>query len=127
MWRKPDVRVGRTGLKVTAELDDTLYLKGIKITDRQMRDLETQHLTRHDFHPEWNYNVSPAPQPELRVSFLYEPLVAASGGVRWQAEKARDGFPESGRIETVGGDVMLGGPVAPQLVPADPEREHPMG
>jgi hypothetical protein len=36
LWQKPDVRVGRTGLRVTAELDDTLYPKGIKITDRQM-------------------------------------------------------------------------------------------
>jgi len=53
----------RTGLKVTAELDDTIYPKGIKITDAQMRVLEKQHLTRHDFHPEWNYSVSPASQP----------------------------------------------------------------
>ena len=53
----------RTGLKVTAELDDTIYPKGIKITDAQMRVLEKQHLTRHDFHPEWNYSVSPAAQP----------------------------------------------------------------
>jgi hypothetical protein len=50
----------RTGLKVTAELDETIYPKGIKITDQEMRDLETQHLTRHDFHGEWNYRVSPA-------------------------------------------------------------------
>ena len=53
----------RTGLTVRAELDDTLYPKGIKITDREMRDLETQHLTRHDFHGEWNYAVRPALQP----------------------------------------------------------------
>ena len=45
----------RTGLKVTAELDETIYPKGIKITDREMRDLETQRITRHDFHGEWNY------------------------------------------------------------------------
>jgi len=53
----------RTGLSVRAELDDTIYPKGIKINDRQMRELETQHLTRHDFHPEWNYTVKPATQP----------------------------------------------------------------
>ena len=53
----------RTGLTVRAELDDTLYPKGIKITDPEMRDLETQHLTRHDFHGEWNYAVRPALQP----------------------------------------------------------------
>jgi Rhodopirellula transposase DDE domain len=53
----------RTGLTVTAGLDDTIYPKGIKITDREMRDLETQHLTRHDFHGDWNYTLSPADQP----------------------------------------------------------------
>jgi Rhodopirellula transposase DDE domain len=53
----------RTGLTVTAGLDDTIYPKGIKITDREMADLETQHLTRHDFHGDWNYTVSPAVQP----------------------------------------------------------------
>ena len=53
----------RTGLTVTAELDDSIYPKGIKITDREMADLQTQHLTRHDFHGEWNYRVNPATQP----------------------------------------------------------------
>ena len=53
----------RTGLTVRAELDETIYPKGIKITDREMKDLETQHLTRHAFHGEWNYTVNPAPQP----------------------------------------------------------------
>jgi len=28
-----------------------------------LRVLETQHLTRHDFHGDWNYTVSPAAQP----------------------------------------------------------------
>ena len=53
----------RTGLTVHAELDDTTYKKGIKITDREMRQLETQHLTRHDFHGDWNYCVRPATPP----------------------------------------------------------------
>ena len=49
-----------TLLLLAAELDETIYPKGIKITDREMRDLENQHITRHDFHGEWNYRVSPA-------------------------------------------------------------------
>ncbi len=49
----------RTGLTVHAELDDTQYPKGIKITDREMRTLESRHLTRHDFHGEWNYRIDP--------------------------------------------------------------------
>jgi len=39
---------------------ETIYPKGIKITDREMADLETRHLTRHNFHGELNYSVSPA-------------------------------------------------------------------
>jgi hypothetical protein len=45
-----------TGLTVTAELDDGTYPTGIKITDRQMRDLP---ITRHDWHGEWNYVLHP--------------------------------------------------------------------
>src|SRR5450756_207926 len=48
----------RTGLTVHAELDNTVYPKDIKITDREMRDLETQHVTRHGFHGDWNYCVA---------------------------------------------------------------------
>jgi hypothetical protein len=44
---------------VHAELDTDSYPKGIKITDREMRQLERTHLTRHAFHGEWNYTVHP--------------------------------------------------------------------
>ena len=53
----------RTGLSVQAELDQSEYPKGIKISDQQMRDLEEQHLRRHDWHPEWNYTFNPANTP----------------------------------------------------------------
>jgi DDE family transposase len=50
----------RTGLTVTAELDTGQYPKGIKISDKQMNDLdESGTLHRHDFHGEWNYTVKP--------------------------------------------------------------------
>jgi hypothetical protein len=49
----------RTGLTVRAEQDTGSYPRGIKITDRQMRELETR-ITRHDWHGEWNYCVNPA-------------------------------------------------------------------
>jgi 2-C-methyl-D-erythritol 4-phosphate cytidylyltransferase len=49
-----------TGLTVQAELDDTLYPKGIKISDQDMQTLETTGtLTRDDFHGEWNYTLHP--------------------------------------------------------------------
>ncbi len=53
----------RTGLRVQAELDQSEYPKGIKISDQQMRNLEEQHLRRHDWHPEWNYTLCPADTP----------------------------------------------------------------
>jgi len=54
----------RTGLTVAAELDQGDYPKGIKITDREMRDLEqSRRLRRHDWHPEWNYCLSPVNPP----------------------------------------------------------------
>ena len=51
-----------TGLTVHAELDQNLYPTGVKIPDRDMKDLETKRiLTRHDFHGEWNYTLHPKP------------------------------------------------------------------
>src|SRR5487761_1242162 len=53
----------RTGLTVSAELDPGQYPKSIKISDRQMKDLEQQALRRHQFHGEWNYDLIPARGP----------------------------------------------------------------
>jgi len=53
----------RTGLTVSAELDPGEYPKGIKISDRQMKDLEQRALRRHQFHGEWNYDLIPAHGP----------------------------------------------------------------
>ena len=64
----------RTGLSVTAELDTSDYPKGIKISDRQMRELEKSGaLQRHAFHGEWNYTLIPGSQ--LRVLFFNGRLV----------------------------------------------------
>ena len=46
----------RKGLKVRAEIDDTLYEKGIKVSDTA---LESIQIARDDFHGEWNYVISP--------------------------------------------------------------------
>jgi hypothetical protein len=53
----------RTGLTVAAELDTSAYPKGIKISDRQIKDLEQRALRRHQFHGEWNYDLIPACDP----------------------------------------------------------------
>ncbi len=52
-----------TGLIVDAELDLGTYEKGIKISDQQIKALETSQLHRHEFHGDWNYSLHPATRP----------------------------------------------------------------
>lgn len=44
----------RAGLTVRAELDNSVYQKGIKVTDREMKQLP---IVRHEFHGDWNYTI----------------------------------------------------------------------
>jgi hypothetical protein len=46
----------KTGLTVLCELDQNLYPKGITVSDREMAAI---NITRHDFHGDWNYIISP--------------------------------------------------------------------
>lgn len=46
----------RTGLKVHAELDDTIYPTDIRISDTQMSTLP---IERHEWHGDWNYTLKP--------------------------------------------------------------------
>jgi hypothetical protein len=46
----------KTGLKVRCQLDPTTYPAGIKVSDNE---LATVNITRHEFHGEWNYTISP--------------------------------------------------------------------
>jgi hypothetical protein len=46
----------KTGLKVRCQLDETTYPAGIRVSDAEM---DAVNLTRHDFHGEWNYTISP--------------------------------------------------------------------
>ena len=48
----------RKGLKVMAQLDTTLYPKGIKVSDDEFASIR---LARDDFHGEWNYTITPNP------------------------------------------------------------------
>jgi transposase len=48
------------GLKVYARLDERDYPKKIQVPDAQ---LAAVNLTADDFHPEWNYSISPSPDP----------------------------------------------------------------
>jgi len=46
----------KSGLTVTAMADTNSYETGIKVTDKEMREI---NITRDDFHGEWNYTISP--------------------------------------------------------------------
>jgi len=46
----------KTGLKIQALLDTESYKTGIKISDKQMKEL---NLTLHEINPKWNYTIEP--------------------------------------------------------------------
>ena len=46
------------GLKVYTRLDERDYPKKIEVSDAE---LAAVRLTRDEFHPEWNYSISPFP------------------------------------------------------------------
>jgi len=53
-----------TGLKVRAELDERKYPKGLKVTDAQ---LAAVNISRHSFHGDWNYTISPCRKTRARL------------------------------------------------------------
>ncbi len=53
----------KTGLTVTASRDTGTYPTGEKISDKDMRQLEKTRITRHDWHPDWNYTIHAADKP----------------------------------------------------------------
>ena len=46
-----------TGLKLYAQLDQRAYERGIEITDEQLASV---NVTRHTFHGDWNYTITPS-------------------------------------------------------------------
>jgi hypothetical protein len=49
-----------TGLKVCCEIDGNLYPRGIKVAEKELQAI---NISRHEFHGEWNYTISPNQQP----------------------------------------------------------------
>lgn len=47
----------KTGLNVKAILDETVYEKGIKISDKEIKKINIKY---HDVLPQWNYTISPS-------------------------------------------------------------------
>ena len=46
----------KTGLKIRATLNDKKYQKGIRISDKQMKNI---NISSHTLRPEWNYSILP--------------------------------------------------------------------
>jgi hypothetical protein len=46
----------KTGLKITCELDRSVYPLGIKVSKKEMEEI---NLRRDAFHGEWNYTIAP--------------------------------------------------------------------
>lgn len=46
-----------TGLRILAEWDRGYYPTGIEVTDAELAALP---LSGHDWHPDWNYNLTPS-------------------------------------------------------------------
>ena len=46
-----------SGLTVKACIDQTIYEKGIKISDEEMKKI---NMNKHDVLPEWNYTIFPS-------------------------------------------------------------------
>ena len=78
----------RTGLRVRAELDDSTYDTGVKISDRQMDALP---LTRHDWHGDWNYTLRPEAYDQ--DAGTPEPFDQPSPGLAWLCHPALTGLP----------------------------------
>jgi hypothetical protein len=67
-WRGKPLRSYRTivqliaatttdaGLKVRAELDESKYPKGVKVSDAELAAIR---LKPHSFHGDWNYTIMP--------------------------------------------------------------------
>ena len=45
-----------TGLKIMSKLDDTIYQKGRKISDKEFMTIK---ISKMEFHGEWNYTICP--------------------------------------------------------------------
>jgi transposase len=77
----------RTGLAVHAELDTGSYATGAKISDAQLAALP---LTRHHWHPDWNYTLHPQ-APGTRAAAA--PPAPAPPGLAWLTHPAITGLP----------------------------------
>ena len=85
----------RTGLRVTAELDDGPYPAGTKISDAQMNDLKP--AVTHYWHGEWNYTLHPRPARGCRARSPAARRTPAGSGLARLPRHHRHDRPRPGR------------------------------
>src|SRR5580700_8194644 len=115
-----------TGLTVRAELDTGLYPTGVQVSDHQMAALP---LTRHRFHPAWNYTLHPAGTGSART----EPARTEPARPPAPAAAMRPGHPDQprgDRDDPPGPDRPHHGtghpvPRPPRTAPLHPPRRPP--
>lgn len=54
----------KSGLKIKAQLDRNKYETGVKVSDREMKELKIEH---HQLHPDWNYTIFPRESSRVRL------------------------------------------------------------
>ena len=110
----------RAGLTVTAELDTASYPKGIKISDRQITDLEqTQVLTRHQFHGEWNSPSTPRTTRPSLAKLIHRKRLGAAGGCRTVCNAASSRV-SLGRLAAKGRNFCLYAPTRGEVASEKP-------
>jgi hypothetical protein len=78
----------RTGLRVHAQLDTGSYDLGVRVSDRQHEALP---VTRHDWHPDWNYTLRPEAYEQISTS--PHPFDQPSPDLAWLHHPALTGLP----------------------------------
>lgn len=56
----------QTGLQIQAQLDEQIYLTGIKVSKTE---LEQVNIRRYKFHGEWNYKINPNSNSIVQIIF----------------------------------------------------------
>jgi hypothetical protein len=82
----------RTGLRVRAELDDSICETGVTVSGRQMDALP---MTRHDWHGDWNYTLRP--EAYDRDAGAPGPFDQPGPDLAWLCHPALTGLSAAGR------------------------------
>lgn len=89
----------RTGLSVAAHLDTGTYPTGVTVSDEQLAAVP---ITRHDWHGEWNYTISPEPLTSTPESGTSDTTTTSTGRQRddllWLHAPELTGLPP-GRLD----------------------------